>query len=144
MSSGSTYPKPKSPATRLLLPIAITVVFLLAGAALATWAWRKYNGPTAASKADCQLAQQLFDRARNAPSDPAAAEKFETDLRQIRYTQLKDDGISTQVGRYITWQVVHSTGKGIPPTEAQFTDMKDQALGHCDDSGVKLNIADIK
>ena len=138
-----TYPQQKSPAARLVIPIAITVVVLAVVAFGVTWAWRSFNGPTAASKADCTLAQQMIDQAQTVPSDPAAAKKFEADLRKQRYAQFQDDGVSTQVGRYISWQVVHVTGEDVAPKPAQFQEMKDEAHGHCDGSGVDLKIPDL-
>jgi hypothetical protein len=125
---------------KLLLVGALTVVVLGGVAFGVNFVWQKQFGPTTASAADCRLAQELIDKARTPPSDDAEAEKWEQSIREVRYTQLKDDGVSTQVGRYVGWNRVKATGKGELPTAAQFKEMKDEAIGHCDDSGVDLRI----
>jgi hypothetical protein len=102
--------------------------------------WQRQFGPTLASKADCTLAQQLFDQARTPPADPAKAAAWEEQIRKVRYT-MKDDGLDTQVGRYAHWAVVKATGVGDRPTTKQVHAVVDEAKGHCRDSGVDLVIA---
>jgi hypothetical protein len=125
---------------RLLTLGALSVVVLGGVAFGVNFLWQKQFGPTTASTADCRLAQELIDKARTAPRDDAEAERWEQAIRQIRYTRLKDDGISTQVGKYVAWSRAKATGKGELPTTKQFEDMKDEAIGHCDDSDVNLTI----
>lgn len=125
---------------KLLILGALTVVVLGAVAFGVNFVWQKQFGPTTASAADCRLAQELIDKARTPPRDGAEAEKWEQSIRQVRYTQLKDDGVSTQVGKYVAWNRAKATGAGELPTAKQFEAMKDEAIGHCDDSGVDLRI----
>lgn len=122
---------------------ALTLVVLAGVAFGVNWLWDKRFGPTSASAADCKLAQQLFDQAQSPPKDAAAAQKWEQEIRQVRYNQFENDGISTEVGRYVSWQVVKATGTGERPTAKQFDDMKANAVGHCDGSGVDLRIPPI-
>lgn len=126
--------------TYLLTLATVTVAGLTAIAIGAGALWQRYTGPTRASTADCELAQQLFDRAQTAPADGAQAERWEREIRQIRYTRLADEGLSTEVGRYVAWSRVRATGTGERPTAEQFDRMKDEALGHCEGSDVDLKI----
>jgi hypothetical protein len=120
---------------------AVVAVIVLAGVAFGVnYVWQKRFGHTPASAADCRLAQQLIDQAKSAPSDPAKAEAWEADIRKVRYTRFQDDGLSTQVGRYVYYATVKATGQGERPTAEDFTTMKKEALGHCKDSGVELTI----
>jgi hypothetical protein len=124
-----------------LIVLGALTLALLAGVAIGVnWLWDKRFGPTTASAADCTLAQKLVDQAQSPPKDAAAAQTWEKDIRQVRYSQFENDGISTEVGRYVTWQVVKATGTGERPTAEQFDDMKANAAGHCDGSGVDLRI----
>ncbi|MFI5845919.1 hypothetical protein ACIA8K_40075 [Catenuloplanes sp. NPDC051500] len=105
-----------------------------------TYAWDRHFGPSDASAEDCRLAQQLFDRAQTPPTDPAEAEKWDQEIRQIRYTKLVDQGISTEIGKYVRWQAAKATGQGDLPTPEQFDTMLDLAIGGCENSGVDLKI----
>lgn len=123
------------------LTLGVLIVVVLGGIAFGVnFLWQKQFGPTTASAADCRLAQELIDKARTAPSVDAEAEKWEQSIRQVRYTRFEDDGVSTQVGKYVSWSRAQKTGKGELPTTKQFEEMKDEAIGHCDDSGVDLKI----
>jgi len=139
MAAG-TYPRKTTNWGKIVMLGVLTIAVLAAAAFGVNYLWQKQFGPTTASAADCRLAQQLFDKAQTPPTDKAAAQKWELDIRQIRYTQLVDQGVSTQVGYYVRWAVVKATGEGERPTAAQFKKMKQEAIGHCDDSGVNLNI----
>ncbi|WP_157239390.1 hypothetical protein [Catenuloplanes japonicus] len=120
---------------------AVVAVLVLVGVAYGvTYIWDKRFGPSDASAADCRLAQQLFDRAQTPPKDDAAAETWEQEIRQVRYTQLVDQGISTEIGHYVRWQRAKATGQGHLPTAEEFDDMLDLAIGGCENSGVDLNI----
>ncbi len=124
-----------------ILTLGVLTVVVLGGIAFGVnYVWQKHFGPTPASAADCRLAQKLIDQAGTAPKVDAEAEKWEQDIRQVRYTRFKDDGISTQVGYYVYWSRVKATGVGELPTAKEFQHMKDEALGHCADSGVALKI----
>ena len=124
-----------------ILTLGVLTIALLAGVAFGVnYLWQKRFGPTTASAADCRLAQQLFDQAQTPPSDKVAAQKWEQEIRQIRYTKFVDTGISTQVGIYVHWAAAKATGEGQRPTDKEFKKMKDEAIGHCDDSGVDLKI----
>ncbi len=138
--SASTYPQKTTNWARLLTLGAVTLAVLAGVVFGVNYVWQKQFGPTTASAADCRLAQQLFDQARTAPSDKAKAEQWEKEIRTIRYNQLKDQGLSTQVGRYVSWNLAKATGEGERPTTKQFAEMKDEAVGHCDGSGVDLTI----
>ncbi|WP_430790497.1 hypothetical protein [Actinoplanes sp. G11-F43] len=124
-----------------LAALAVLTVVVLAGVAYGVnYLWDKRFGPTSASAADCTLAQQLIDRAQTPPTDAAAAEKWAQEIRQIRYTQMVDQGISTQVGWYVQWQTIKATGAPERPREGQLEEIYELAAGHCDDSGVELRI----
>ncbi|SDS83522.1 hypothetical protein [Actinoplanes derwentensis] len=124
-----------------LLSFAVLTVVVLAGVAYGVnYLWDKRFGPTTASAADCRLAQQLFDKAQTPPADPAEAEKWEVQIRQIRYTQFVDQGISTQVARYVSWKRVQATGATERPDAGELDEITELAIGHCDDSGVDLKI----
>jgi len=139
MTAG-TYPQKTTNWGKILTLGAVTIV-LLAGVAFGVnYLWQKRFGPTTASAADCKLAQQLIDKAQTPPTDKVAAQKWDDEIRQIRYTQLVDQGVSTQVGRYVRWERAKATGDGALPTAEEFKNMKDEAIGHCDDSGVDLKI----
>ena len=128
---------------RVIVLGALTLV-LLAGVAFGVnWLWDKRFGPTTASAADCKLAQQLIDQAQNPPHDKAAAEKWVSQIRQVRNTRFEDDGINTEVGKYVQWQALKATGSPERPTTKQYSDMEERAIGHCDDSGVDLRIPKI-
>lgn len=125
--------------------LGLVAVVVLGGVAFGVnYLWQKRFGPTAASAADCRLAQELINRAQTPPAEPAAAEAWERDIREIRYAQFTNDGISTEVGRYVYWQRVVATGEGERPTAEKYATMKKNALGHCENSGVKLRIPDLK
>jgi hypothetical protein len=132
----------------------MSTVAKLAGAAVAlgvvatvavggNYLWQRNFGPTLASKPDCLLAQQLFDKAQTPPADPAKAEAWEEEIRKVRYT-MADDGLNTQVGKYAHWQVVKSTGQGTRPTPKQVETVLGEAKGHCRESGVTLVIPTLK
>ncbi|MBU2667290.1 hypothetical protein KOI35_27645 [Actinoplanes bogorensis] len=121
----------------------LTLVVFGGAAAGLKWQWDRWTRPTAASVADCRLAQQLIDEAQAAPSGPADAARWEKGIRQTRYERLADAGISTEVGRYVSWQVVRATGQGERPSAHQFQVMTGNAAGHCDRSGVDLHIPPI-
>ena len=129
---------------RRLVILGVVGVVVLSGVAFGVnYLWQKRFGPTTASAADCRLAQQLIDRAQTPPADPVAAERWETEIREIRYSRFANDGISTEVGRYVAWQRVLATGEGERPTSARYREMTENALGHCAKSGVKLHIPDL-
>jgi hypothetical protein len=130
---------------RRLVILGLVGVVVLSGVAFGVnYLWQKRFGPTTASAADCELAQRLIDRAQTPPTDPAAAEEWEKEIREIRYAEFANDGISTEVGRYVYWQRVAATGEGDRPTPERFATMRDNALGHCADSGVELRIPGIR
>lgn len=141
-TSFDTSPRPTS-ALRLIVLGAVTVVLLAAIAFGGNYLWQLRFGQTCASAADCQLAQQLFDQGKNAPSEPAEAEQWEQDIRKIRYADFVDQGISTEVGRFIYWSRVKATGEGERPTPAEITLMRSNAEGHCAHSGVELTIPEL-
>lgn len=103
------------------------------------YVWQRNFGPTLASKSDCVLAQQLFDRAQHPPADPAEAEAWEGEIRTVRYT-MDDDGLNTQVGRYAHWAAVKATGVGNRPSAVQVEKVLREAKDHCRESGVTLVI----
>jgi hypothetical protein len=119
---------------------AAAVAVMAAVAVSGNYLWQKQAGPTQASKADCVLAQQLFDRAQAGPGDATKAAAWETEIRQIRYTKLADEGLSTQVGKYVYWATVKATGAGEKPTVTEVDKVLKEAKGHCGDSGVNLVI----
>jgi hypothetical protein len=121
----------------------ILTAIILAGVAFGVnYLWDKRFGPTAASAADCRLAQELIDKAQTPPADAAEAEKWEQQIRQVRYTRLENDGISTEVGRYVHWQKARATGEP-GPSAGELDEIYELAAGHCEDSGVKLRIPKI-
>jgi hypothetical protein len=130
-------------ALRLAILAVVTVAVLAAVAFGVNYLWQRQFGPTRASAADCQLAQQLLDQTRNPPSESAEAEQWEQDLRKIRYAQFVDQGISTEVGRFIHWSRVKSTGEGERPTTEQISRARRNAEGHCASSGVKLTFPEL-
>lgn len=105
--------------------------------------WQRNAGPTQASKTDCVLAQQLFDRAQTPPADPAKIEAWDQEIRKIRYT-MDDLGLNTEVGHYARWAATKATGQGDKPTAEQVDKMLSRAKGHCRDSGVALVIPALK
>ncbi|WP_326552042.1 hypothetical protein [Micromonospora sp. NBC_01813] len=141
-TSFDTNSRPTS-ALRLIVLGAVTVALLAAIALGGNYLWQLRFGQTRASAADCQLAQQLFDQGENAPSEPAEAEQWEQDIRKIRYADFVDQGISTEVGRFIYWSRVKATGEGERPTPAEITLMRENAEGHCAHSGVELTIPEL-
>ncbi|WFE30142.1 hypothetical protein O7623_13555 [Solwaraspora sp. WMMD791] len=130
-------------ALRLILLGVVTVAVLAAVAFGVNYLWQQQFGPTQASAADCRLAQQLLDQTKNPPSEPAEAEQWEQDLRKIRYAQFVDQGISTEVGRFIHWSRVKATGAGERPTTEQISQARSNAEGHCASSGVELTFPDL-
>ncbi|WP_405095587.1 hypothetical protein [Micromonospora sp. NBC_01412] len=135
-----TRPQKTTNRTRILTLGMVTVVILAAVAFGVNYLWQERFGPTTASTDDCELAQQLIDRAQTPPTGKAEAQQWEKEIRQIRYTRIEDEGVSTEVGRYVAWAVVRATGEGERPTAADFEQMKNEATGHCDGSGVDLKI----
>ncbi|GIE77273.1 hypothetical protein Aph02nite_32230 [Actinoplanes philippinensis] len=122
----------------------VLAAVVLAGVAYGVdYLWDKRFGPTAASAADCRLAQELIDKAQNPPSDAAEGEKWEQQIRQIRYTRLENDGISTEVGKYVHWSMVRATGDPARPPAGTLEEMTELAIGHCEDSGVELRVPKI-
>jgi hypothetical protein len=122
----------------------ILTAIILAGVAFGVnYLWDKRFGPTAASAADCRLAQELIDKAQTPPADAAEAEKWEQQIRQVRYTRLENDGISTEVGRYVRWQKARATGESVRPDAGELDEIYELAAGHCEDSGVELRIPKI-
>ncbi|BAL87839.1 hypothetical protein AMIS_26190 [Actinoplanes missouriensis 431] len=122
----------------------ILTAIILAGVAFGVnYLWDKRFGPTAASAADCRLAQELIDKAQTPPADVAEAEKWEQQIRQVRYTRLENDGISTEVGRYVRWQKARATGESVRPGTGELDEIYELAAGHCEDSGVDLRIPKI-
>jgi hypothetical protein len=139
----TTYSDKNSRRMRSII-FAVLTVLVLAGVAFGVnYVWQQRFGPTPASAADCRLAQQLIDQAKSAPSEEAEAEAWEADIRKVRYAKLQDDGLSTQVGRYVSYARAKATGQGERPTADDFTTMKKEALGHCKGSGVELTIPEI-
>lgn len=127
-----------------LLSFAVLTVAVLAGVAFGVnHLWDKRFGPTAASAADCALAQQLIDKAQTPPTGAAEAQKWEQEIRQVRYTRLENDGISTEVGRYVSWSRLRATGAPDRPRPGELEEITDLAVGHCEDSGVDLRIPKI-
>ncbi|SER36622.1 hypothetical protein SAMN05216188_110268 [Lentzea xinjiangensis] len=118
--------------TLRIAAFAVVAIVIVAGVGFGVhYAWQVSRGPTQASKEDCELAQQLYDRAKQVPSDPAQAQALEVELRKIRYEQFENDGISTEVGRFIMWQVNEVTGGAPNPSRADYDDMVSNAQGHC-------------
>lgn len=127
-----------------LVTFGFLTVIVLAGVAFGVnYLWDKRFGPTAASATDCALAQQLIDQAQTPPTDVAEAEKWEQQIRQVRYTRFENDGISTQVGRYVHWSRVKATGDSARPDPGELDEITELATGHCDDSGVDLRLPKI-
>ena len=127
-----------------LVSFVILAAVVLGGVAYGVnFLWDKRFGPTTASAADCRLAQQLIDKAQLPPTDAAGLEKWEQEIRQVRYTRLDDEGLSTQVGRYVHWKGVQSTGGTDRPDPGELDEITDLAIGHCDDSGVDLKLPKI-
>jgi hypothetical protein len=126
------------------ITFVILAAVVMAGVAYGVnYLWDKRFGPTAASAADCTLAQELIDKAQTPPTDAAKAEEWEQQIRQIRYTQLENDGISTEVGRYVHWSMVKATGDPMRPPAGTLDEIYELAVGHCEDSGVDLRIPKI-
>ena len=118
-----------------LIAFAIVAIVVVGCVGLGvTLAWQAWRGPTQASKADCDLAQQLLDRAATVPADKAQAKALEVEIRNVRYTKFEDpqnSGISTEVGRYVSWKVRKVTGEAELPTRDQYDEMVKNAKGHC-------------
>ncbi|MEU8657483.1 hypothetical protein, partial [Actinoplanes philippinensis] len=56
----------------------VLAAVVLAGVAYGVnYLWDKRFGPTAASAADCRLAQELIDNAQNPPTHPPEGAKWE-------------------------------------------------------------------
>ncbi|GIM76061.1 hypothetical protein Aco04nite_48430 [Winogradskya consettensis] len=97
--------------------------------------------PTAASAADCRLAQKMFDKAAAFPvGDAAAAEVWETQIRQYAPGRFENDGVATQVLRYTMWARTEAAGGTDRPEAGVLDDIDKEAHGHCDDSGVEITI----
>ncbi|WP_153040561.1 hypothetical protein [Actinoplanes sp. TFC3] len=127
-----------------LLILGVVAVLVLGGVAYGVnYVWNKRFGPTAASAADCELAQKMFDKAAAFPSDKAAAEKWEKEIRQYAPSRFENDGVATQVLRYTIWARNKATGSPDRPAAGVLEDIEKEALGHCKDSGVKLTIKKI-
>jgi hypothetical protein len=126
------------------ITFGILTAIILAGVAFGVnYLWDKRFGPTAASAADCTLAQQLIDKAQTPPTAEPQAEEWEQQIRQVRYTQFENDGISTEVGRYVRWSRVRATGSAMRPDAGELDEITELAVGHCDDSGVELRVPKI-
>jgi hypothetical protein len=126
------------------ITFGILTAIILAGVAFGVnYLWDKRFGPTAASAADCTLAQQLIDKAQTPPTDAAQAEQWEQQIRQVRYTQMENDGISTEVARYVYWSRIRATGDPSRPDPGTLDEITELAIGHCEDSGVDLRVPKI-
>ncbi|MGI8311868.1 hypothetical protein [Saccharopolyspora hattusasensis] len=113
---------------------ALVAVVVLTGIGFGvSYAWRESRGPTAATAEDCVLAQELFDKAGTVPSGKEEAKAFEKEIRAMDYPQFVDQGIRTEVGKYVTWKVSKVTGEGTPPSREKFDEMVENAQGHCSD-----------
>lgn len=123
------------------ITFGILTAIILAGVGFGVnYLWDKRFGPTAASGADCALAQELIDKAQTPPADATEAESWEQQIRQVRYTRFENDGISTEVGRYVYWSRVKATGAAERPRAGELDEITELAVGHCADSGVDLRI----
>lgn len=125
--------KPKK--TVRLIAFTFIAIVVVGGVGLGVnYAWQSWRGPTQASKADCDLAQQLFDKAAQVPSDKEKAKALELEIRNIRYTKFEDpenSGISTEVGKYLSWKVHKAIQEGDLPTREKYGEMVKNAKGHC-------------
>ncbi|WP_394618541.1 hypothetical protein JNUCC0626_05415 [Lentzea sp. JNUCC 0626] len=118
--------------TLRLVAFAIAAIVVVGGVGFGVnYAWQASRGPTQASKEDCDLAQQLIDRAGGMPSGAEEAKALDEEIRKIRYAQFENDGISTEVGRFVSWKLVKVTGEGSVPTREKYEEMVSNAQGHC-------------
>jgi hypothetical protein len=131
-SANQPAEEPKN--TVRLVTFGFVAVLLIVGVGLGVnYAWKELRAPTSASAADCELAQQLLDKAGSMPSDVQRANDLEVEIRATRYARFEDDGISTEVGKYVHWKAVKATGQGEKPTRDDYDQMVRNAKGHCDD-----------
>ncbi len=127
--------------TRLLILGAVTAVVLGGVAYGVDYLWKKRYGPTQASAEDCRQAQQLFDQvAKRPPAKPGKVSEWVAEVRP-QWLQLTNDGLQSQGLVYSSMVARKTSGDEPPVTQAAYQDMLDEAHGHCQDSGVKLNIA---
>jgi hypothetical protein len=123
----------------------LVTILALGGVAYGvTYLWNLRYGPTAASAADCRIAQQQIDQAQSAPTDPAQKDAWKTELRRVRSTQMEDLGLVTEIAFYVAWKVNVASGEGDLPTDEEFKERVDRAIGACEDSGVELKIPGLR
>jgi hypothetical protein len=127
--------------TKLLILGAVTAVVLGGVAYGVNYLWQKQFGPTQASAEDCRQAQRLFEQvAQRPPAKPGKVSEWVSEVRP-QWLQLKNDGLQSQGLIYSSMVARKTSGDEPQVTQAAYQDMLGEAHGHCEDSGVKLNIA---
>ncbi|GAA3773681.1 hypothetical protein ACFS5L_29285 [Streptomyces phyllanthi] len=122
--------------TKTLVFGAAALVLSAVIAAGAGFWWNKHNEPSQASRADCALAQQLVDSAKEIPSDRAGIEKWEKTAQQGR-AQLKDGYLAAGISNYHGLAAMKAKG-GETPAGKKVLQLSDQANEHCADALVTL------
>lgn len=126
---------------RLLIFGAVTAVVLGGVAYGVDYLWHKQFGPTSASAEDCRQAQRLFDQvAKRPPAKPGKSNEWLAEVRP-QWLQLANDGLQSQGLIYSSMVARKTSGDEPQVTPAEYQGMVDEAHGHCEDSGVELNIA---
>jgi hypothetical protein len=122
----------RSRLTRSIVLGVVTVGVLAAIAIGGNHLWQKHSGPTQASAADCALAQSIVDQAQKLPKGEAAVDKWRKDMHDLRIGTDMDGFLGIEVSVYERWAAEKATGKGKPPTAAEFRTMETEANRHCD------------
>ncbi|MFH8470908.1 hypothetical protein [Streptomyces sp. NPDC017991] len=123
------------PRKTLVFGIVALVAFAVIATTAAIW-WKQHNKLSQASKADCQLAQDLIDSAQQIPKDEAGIEKWVKAERKLR-AQLHDGYLGANISAYNGWAAQRAKGEGKPP-QKQIRRVADSANDHCADADVKL------
>ncbi|MEV1063263.1 hypothetical protein [Streptomyces sp. NPDC050263] len=121
---------------KAVLSGAIAAVILVAAAVAGNYWWTEHNRPSQASKADCALAQQLVDAAKEIPSDKAGVAKWEKTVQKGR-AQLKDGYLASSISNFHGMAAAKAKGEGAP-TEKMLTETSDKANEHCADAVVVI------
>jgi hypothetical protein len=115
---------------------AIAAVVLVAAAVAGNYWWTEHKRPSQASKADCALAQQLVDAAKDIPSDKAGIDKWEKTAQQSR-KQLKDGYLASNISNYHGMAATNARGEGTP-AKKKLMQVSDKANEHCADALVVI------
>ncbi|PJE96592.1 hypothetical protein CUT44_16195 [Streptomyces carminius] len=121
--------------TAVIAAVATVTVALAAGAGY--W-WYESSKPSQASAADCRMAKDIVEQAKEAAGKPAGeAEEWGRKTAAERRVKMADGYLGFRVAQYEAWAVEHA--KDAPSgTAREIRSLRDKAQEHCSDAGVDL------